>query len=86
MGSFKNKKLGVWGILVSGLTLLATVAANGVSSPVKETQKYDCTSSCFNNYRWCLTQGKSATFCATQYQTCMINCGAGGGIAGREAE
>jgi hypothetical protein len=80
----KNKQLGLWGALMSGLMLLAAIAANGVSSPVKDAQRYDCTSSCYNNYRYCLMQGKDSTYCASQYQSCTFNCGGGGGIAGAQ--
>jgi hypothetical protein len=71
-------RCGLWGLLMSGLLVLAVAVAGGVDLPVKNAQKYECTSSCFNNYRWCLMQGNPQPYCQNQYQVCTFNCAAHG--------
>lgn len=71
-------RCGLWGLLMSGLLFLAVAVAGGVDLPAKTAQNYECTSSCFNNYRWCLMQGQNPSYCQNQYQWCVINCGAHG--------
>jgi len=73
-----NRRLGVWGTLISGLILGAVVASSGASSPVEKAENYDCMSSCYGNYRVCLMSGKSQSYCQNQYQNCSINCMGGG--------
>jgi hypothetical protein len=59
---------------MSGLLLLAVAVSGSVDLPVKNAQKYECTSSCYANFRYCLTQGKDLVYCQTQYQMCIFNC------------
>lgn len=77
-----RSRLGLWGTLVSGMMLLVAAAAGSISSLVKDAEQYSCSSTCYNNYRWCLMQGKDPGYCSSVYNTCISNCSGGGGTAG----
>lgn len=79
-----QRKVGIWGAVTSGVILGAMAWSSGAAQPIKDAQTYGCTDSCYINYRWCLMQGKDGSYCATQYQTCTLNC-TFGGTSAREA-
>lgn len=72
-----TKLLAVWGVVASGLLLTAALAG-GVESPIKNAERQDCYSTCASNFRYCLSQGNSQSYCQAQYQTCVTNCSLGG--------
>lgn len=82
----KKHKLGLWSLMASGLVLAATVLSSGATTPIKDSQTYACTDSCYFNYRTCLMAGKGQNYCGSQYQMCVYQCTASGGTAPENTE
>jgi hypothetical protein len=76
-----KSRLGLWSLLMGGLLMLAVAVSGSVNLPVKSAQTYDCVSSCYANFRYCLVQGKSQSYCQDQYSICTNNCMFGGAVA-----
>jgi len=71
----------IWAATATCLVLSAAVlpvAGNGnmvSGSVIKDAEAYSCSATCYDRYYTCIYSGKGSTYCQSQLNYCLANCG-----------